>query len=127
MKVNRTMRNGYSELIYSRCMEIQFKRENIEFKKELELPVYYEDVMVGKKRVDFLIEAKIIVELKAISELTDQNLAQALNYLECHKLEIGLLINFGAKSLEFKRIINHRGVPKENCGNHMQNQINPRL
>lgn len=127
MKVHGKMRNGYSELIYARCLEIEFKKERIEFRKELELPVYYEDILVGKKRVDFLIEQKIIVELKAISALSDQNLAQALNYLECHKLEVGLLINFGARSLEFKRVINHRGVSKENPANPLQTPINPRL
>lgn len=76
--------------------------------EEVELPIFYEGAGVGKRRVDFLIENKIILEIKAISELNDTHLAQALNYLEVMNLEVGLLLNFGAKSLGVKRIINNK-------------------
>jgi len=121
MKVHQKMRNGYVEQIYQRCLAIEFSRMNIPFRQEAELPIYYEDIQVGRRRVDFLIEEKIIVELKALSELTNQHLAQALNYLETQRLEIGLLINFGAKSLQFKRLTNQQKLQQSNN----KNSINP--
>lgn len=108
MKVHRHMRNGFQELIYQRCLIIEFKKIALPFSNEVELPIFYDSVEVGKRRADFLIENKVIVEIKAVSELTDTHLAQALNYLEALNLEIGLLINFGSKSLEVKRIINNK-------------------
>jgi GxxExxY protein len=108
MKVHQKMRNGYQELIYHRCLVIEFKKENIVFQEELELPIFYEGMEVGKRRVDFLIDKKVVLEIKAVSELNDTHLAQALNYLEGLNLEIGLLLNFGSKSLEVKRIINNK-------------------
>lgn len=108
MKVHQKMRNGYQELIYQRCLIIELNKEGIGFKQEMELPIFYDGIEVGKRRVDFLIENKVVVEIKAVTELTDAYLAQALNYLEALNLEIGLLINFGSKSLEVKRIINNK-------------------
>ncbi len=111
------MRSGYPELIYHRCLIIEFKKNTLPFLNEVELPIFYDNIEVGKRRVDFFVENKVIIEIKAVSELTDAHLAQALNYLEVLNLEIGLLINFGSKSLEVKRlsIINT---------NHHFNQIN---
>jgi GxxExxY protein len=111
MRVHQRMRNGYQELIYHRCLIIEFKKIALSFLSEIELPIFYDDIEVGKRRVDFLIENKVIVEIKALSELADVHLAQALNYLEAMNLEIGLLINFGAKSLEIKRLINNKYKP----------------
>jgi GxxExxY protein len=111
MRVHQRMRNGYQELIYHRCLIIEFKKITLPFLNEIELPIFYDDIEVGKRRVDFLIENKIIVEIKALTELTDVHLAQALNYLEAMNLEIGLLINFGSKSLEIKRLINNKYKP----------------
>jgi len=111
LKVHQRMRSGYPELIYHRCLIIEFKRSALSFLSEIELPIFYDDIEVGKRRVDFLIENKVIIEIKAVSELTDTHLAQALNYLEALNLEIGLLINFGSKSLEVKRIINNKYKP----------------
>lgn len=107
MRVHQRMRNGCQELIYHRCLVIGFKKINLSFLNEIELPIFYDDVEVGKRRVDFLIENKVIVEIKAQSELTDPHFAQALNYLKALNLEVGLLINFGSKSLEVKRGKNH--------------------
>ena len=92
-------------------MIVEFKKDEVAFLNEIELPIFYDDIEVGKRRVDFLIENKVIIEIKAVSELTDTHLAQALNYLEALNLEIGLLINFGAKSLELKRLINNKYKP----------------
>jgi GxxExxY protein len=108
MRVHQKMRSGYPEQIYHRCLIIEFAKEQIAFQEEVELSVYYEEIVVGKRRVDFLIDSKVVLEIKAVSELTDTHLAQALNYLEGMNLEIGLLLNFGAKSLEIKRIINNK-------------------
>ena len=111
LKVHQRMRSGYPELIYHRCLIIEFKKGTISFLSEIELPIFYDDIEVGKRRVDFLIENKVIVEIKAVSELTDAHLAQALNYLEALNLEVGLLINFGSRSLEVKRLINNKYKP----------------
>ena len=111
MKVHRQMRNGFQELIYHRCLIIEFRKIAVPFLNEIELPIFYDDIEVGKRRVDFLIENRVIIEIKAVSELTDSHLAQALNYLEALNLEIGLLINFGSKSLEVKRLINNKYRP----------------
>jgi GxxExxY protein len=106
MKVHRKMGTGYQEPIYSRCLAIEFEKVGISYKKECEQPIYYYDIQVGKKRVDFIVDGKICLEIKALTELTDKELNLALNYLESFKLDHGLLINFGSKSLQFKRLIN---------------------
>ena len=108
LRVHQRMRNGYPELIYHRCLIIEFKKTGLVFLNEIKLPIFYDDIEVGKRKLDFLIENKIMVEIKALAELTDSHLAQALNYLEVLNLEIGLLINFGSKSLEVKRLINNK-------------------
>lgn len=106
MKVHNTLGNGFQEVIYQRCLAIELEKANLRFERELEMPISYNDIEVGTRRVDFLVERKVLVELKAIKELEDVHLAQGLNYLEAFGLEIGLLINLGAKRLEFKRLIN---------------------
>ena len=111
MKVHQRMRNGYQELIYHRCLIIEFRKIALSFLNEIELPIFYDEIEIGKRRVDFLVEHKVVVEIKAQSELTDTHLAQALNYLEALNLEIGLLINFGSKSLEIRRLINNKYKP----------------
>lgn len=85
-------------------MVIEFQKVGLSFEKEREQSIFYDDIEVGTRRVDFLVEGKVLLELKAIAHLEDVHLAQALNYLEAFKLPIGLLINFGARSLEFKRL-----------------------
>src|SRR5688572_26410488 len=128
MQVHRKMKAGYSELIYSRCLAIEFDKIPLAYKKELELPIWYDEVVVGKRRVDFMVVDKIVVEIKAISELTDKEVNQALNYLENHRKEVGPLINFGSKSLQFKRIINQKRIDaNNNPTNPYKNPTNPRL
>lgn len=77
------------------------------FEREKEQEIYYKDLdePIGTRRADFIVEGKILVELKAIVQLEDVHLAQVLNYLKAYKLEVGLLINFGSKSLTFKRLV----------------------
>ena len=108
MKVHSTLGNGFQEVIYQRCMAIEMEKNKLSFAREFEMPIHYDGIEVGMRRVDFLVEDKISVELKALIKLEDVHLAQALNYLEAYNLEVGLLINFGAKSLEFKRLHNKK-------------------
>lgn len=112
MKVHQKMKNGYVESVYHKCLAIELAKTGMNFTHEVDMPIYYEGELVGRRRVDFMVEEKIAVELKALSELTDAHLAQGLNYLETHNLEVGLLINFGAKSLQFKRLINDKGMQR---------------
>jgi len=108
MTVHSTLGNGFQELIYQRCLAIELQENGLKFLKEEEMPIYYKGYHVGTRRADFLVDNKIIIELKAVIKLEDVHLAQAMNYLEAYKKEVGLLINFGAKSLEFKRVHNNR-------------------
>ena len=99
---------GYPEYIYHRALIIEFKLQDVAFISEYEIKIYYKGELVGLRKVDFLVEGIIPVEIKAATELSDLNIAQAKNYLEAGGVEIGLLINFGSSSLEFKRMINNR-------------------
>ena len=106
IEVHKTLGNGFQEVIYQRALEIEFFNWNLNIKREFVIPVSYKNHEIGSRRVDFLIEDVISVEIKAIIQLEDVHMAQAKNYLEAYGLEVGLLLNFGAKSLEFKRLIN---------------------
>ncbi|NND07920.1 MAG: GxxExxY protein [Saprospiraceae bacterium] len=106
MKVHRTLGNGFQEVIYQRCLAIEMKRAGISFSREKEHDIHYEGVRVGTRRADFVIEDQVIVELKALINLEDVHLAQAKNYVVAYDKPIGLLINFGALSLQFKKVFN---------------------
>lgn len=104
MKVHAVLGNGFQEVIYQRCLQIEMEKQGLGFARELEMQIYYEGIEVGRRRVDFLVEESVIVELKAVISLEDAHLAQGLNYLKAYNIEKGLLINFGARSLEVKRL-----------------------
>ena len=108
MTVHKTLGNGFQEVIYQRALEIEMRLAGISFTREHEMPVFYGEEPIGTRRVDFLVEGLISVELKAITKLEEVHLAQAINYLEAYNLEIGLLINFGEPSLNFKRLTNKK-------------------
>lgn len=110
MKVHSVLGNGFQEVIYQRALAIEMGMEGIHFEREKEMPVIYKGYNIGTRRVDFFVEGKIMVELKALIQLENVHLSQAKNYLEAYNMEVGLLINFGAKSLQFKRLFN--------CPNH---------
>lgn len=116
MTVHSGLGNGFQEKIYQRALEIEMADQGIDFSREYEMPVYYKKQQIGTRRVDFLVQGIVSVELKAIIQLEDVHLAQAINYLEAYDLEIGLLINFGAKSLQFKRLSN-KSFKQKNQGN----------
>lgn len=108
MRVHNALGSGFPEKIYQRALEIEFEHAKLRFARELARPIFYKDVHIGTRRVDFLVNERIVVELKAVAQLEEAHLAQALNYLEAFKLEIGLLINFGNTRLQFKRLIKTR-------------------
>lgn len=108
MEVHRALGNGFQEVIYQRALEIEFQIQKVKNSREFEMPIFYKANQVGLRRVDFLVEEKISVELKAITKIEDVHFAQAINYLEAYNLEIGLLINFGNMSLEFHRLQNKK-------------------
>ena len=108
MEVHKRLGNGFQEVIYQRALAIEMLMAGIQIQREFEMPIFYREKQIGTRRVDFLIEDVVSVELKAIIKLEDVHLAQAINYLEAYNLEIGLLINFGEKSLNFNRLTNKK-------------------
>jgi GxxExxY protein len=108
MTVHKMLGNGFQEVIYQRALAIEMRLAGISFNREFEMPISYREEQIGTRRVDFLVEGVISVELKAISKLEDVHFAQAINYLEAYNLEVGLLINFGENSLNFKRLTNKK-------------------
>ena len=113
MTVHKALGNGFQEVIYQRALEIEMRLAGINYSREHDMPIYYRQQQIGTRRVDFLVEGVISVELKAITKLEDVHFAQAINYLEVYNLEIGLLINFGETSLNFKRLTNKKYKPSE--------------
>ncbi|WP_316736555.1 GxxExxY protein [Pedobacter aquatilis] len=106
MKVHGSLGSGFQEVIYQRALAIEMQKQDLSFRREMEMTIYYDNIQIGIRRVDFFVEDIIMLELKAVSELNDIHLNQAINYLEAYNLPVGLLINFGSKSLTFKRVYN---------------------
>lgn len=104
MKVHSTLGNGFQEVIYQRCLAIEMEKQGLGFVREQEIPIFYNDLQVGTRRADFVVEDKVIIEIKAIIQLENVHLAQGLNYLQAYKIDKGLLISFGTRSLEMKRL-----------------------
>ncbi len=111
MKVHNVLGNGFQEVIYQRCLAIELEKASVAFMREVEQTIYYEGIDVGTRRADFVVEEKVMVELKALINLEDVHLAQAKNYVVAYDFPIGLLINFGAVSLQYKKVFN----PKYNA------------
>lgn len=111
MEVHRRLGNGFQERIYQRALAIEMSIQGLSFVEEYEMCVFYKGEYLGRRRVDYFVESCISVEIKAISQTDDVHLNQGLNYLEAMHLEVGLLINFGTKSLQFKRLINSKATP----------------
>jgi len=108
MKVHNILGNGFQEVIYQRCLAIEFEKAGLHFGREIDQPIFYEGVEVGTRRADFIVENQVVVELKALINLEDVHLAQAKNYVVAYHFPIGLLINFGANSLQFKKVFNSK-------------------
>jgi GxxExxY protein len=105
LEVHKLLGNGFQEVIYQRALEIEMRLQGLAFSREHEMSILYKTEYIGTRRVDFFVEEKVMVELKAVVQLEDVHLAQAINYLEAYGLDIGLLINFGNTSLQFKRVM----------------------
>ena len=118
MEVHTILGNGFQEVVYQRALSIEMEIQNIKHQREFEMPLFYKGIDVGKRRVDFLIANELSVEIKALVSLEPVHLAQAKNYLEAYNLPTGLLLNFGAKSLQFKRLFNKK---------YNQNPVNPQI
>lgn len=108
MEVHKILGNGFQEVVYPRALAIEMAERGLSFIRELEMKLEYKGRDIGTRRVDFFVEEKVMIEIKAVIQLEDVHLAQAINYLEAYNLEIGLLINFGARSLQFKRVMKVR-------------------
>ncbi|HEY3429569.1 MAG TPA: GxxExxY protein [Cyclobacteriaceae bacterium] len=106
MKVHSALGNRFQEIIYQRAMAIEMEKQELRHQREMEMSIFYDNISIGSRRVDFFVEDVIMVELKAIIKLEEVHLAQAMNYCQAYNLPVGLLINFGARSLEFKRVYN---------------------
>ena len=106
MEVHRQLGRGFQEYVYQRALEIELKNAGLQFEREAEIKIFYKGDYIALRRVDFLVDKSITVELKAKTELLNEHLAQAINYLESSGYPVGLLINFGAPSLQFKRLSN---------------------
>ena len=106
-EVHKFLGNGFQEVIYQRALAYELHKAGLEFVREIEQDIFYKELPepIGTRRADFVVESKVLVELKAIIILEDVHLAQILNYLKAYKLEVGLLVNFGSKSLTFKRLV----------------------
>jgi len=113
MKVHNVLGNGFQEVIYQRCLAIELEKAKVAFMREVEQTIYYDGLDVGTRRADFVVEEKIIVELKALINLEDVHLAQAKNYVVAYDFPVGLLINFGAISLQYKKVFNPKYQTKE--------------
>jgi GxxExxY protein len=118
MHVHTYLGCGFQEFIYQSALEIEMAKTSLKFLREYELPIFYYEHKIGSRRVDFLIDERIPIELKAVEALENVHLAQAKNYLEAFKMRVGLLINFGGKSLQVKRLINSKApIKNENMKN----------
>ena len=106
-EVHKFLGNGFQEVVYQRALAIEMRKAGLEFTREIKQDIFYKDFPkpIGTRRADFVVTGKVLVELKAITVLEDVHAAQLLNYLKAYRLEVGLLINFGEKSLKYKRFI----------------------
>lgn len=106
-EVHKFLGNGFQEVIYQRALAYEMSLAGLEFAREIDQDIYYKDLSepIGTRRADFVVESKVLVELKALTQIEDVHWAQVLNYLKAYRLEVGLLLNFGSKSLTFKRLV----------------------
>ncbi|WP_299987675.1 GxxExxY protein [uncultured Pontibacter sp.] len=111
MKVHNMIGSGFQEVIYQRCLAMELRKAGLNFEREKDQKIFYDGVEVGTRRADFIVEDSVVVELKAIINLEDIHLAQAKNYTVAYNFPVGLLINFGALSLQYKKVFNNR--PKQ--------------
>ncbi|MBT2558317.1 GxxExxY protein [Hymenobacter sp. ISL-91] len=107
MRVHTELGSGFPEVIYQRSLAVELKQAGLNFQGEIHLPVFYKQMNIGSRRADFLVEKHVLVELKAVNEITEAHHAQIINYLKAYRLEVALLMNFGEASLKFKRFLHN--------------------
>lgn len=112
MRVHAYFGLGFPEIIYKRSLIIELQKINLRYNQEVEKDIYYKDQFIGKRRLDLIVEDKILIELKAVQELDSKCVSQVINYLKIFDLEVGLLLNFGCESLHFKRLVNTKKAPR---------------
>ncbi len=117
MKVHNTLGPGFQEVIYQRCLAIELGRAGLSFEREKEHKIFYDGIDVGTRRADFVVENKIVIEIKAMVNLEDVHIAQAKNYTVAYDFPKGLLINFGSQSLQYKLMFNPKYHPKPDSDN----------
>lgn len=113
MEVHNYLGSGFQEVIYQRSLAIELDMQGLSFAREFEMDLTYKGRHVGRRRVDFFIEGKVMLEIKAVEELKGAHKAQAINYCEAYNIADGLLINFGGMSLDFKRVFNKKMKSKQ--------------
>lgn len=118
MEVHKALGNGFQEVIYQRALDIEMKHQGLSASREHEIDIFYKGIKIGNRRAGFFVEGKVMVEIKAVIHLEDVHLAQAINYLEAYGLEVGLLINFGNRSLQFKRVMKPERNRPPKSGHH---------
>lgn len=123
MNVHNKLGPGFQEVIYQRCLAIELKKANLDYEREKEQKIFYDEIEVGTRRADFIVEGKVIVELKALVNLEDVHLAQAKNYVVAYDFHIGLLINFGSQSLQYKLIFNPKYSKVTKNSIHSENSV----
>lgn len=102
--------SGHKEIVYHKALAMEFRNQKINFSEEVYFPVEYKNVVVGKNYFDFLVEEKIIVEIKSLSKFSKGNFDQTKNYLSVSKLKLALLINFGNDGVQCKRVVNFKTI-----------------
>ena len=108
--MHSTLGNSFQEVMYKRALAIEIRLESLVFEREMEIPIYYREILIGIRRVDFFVEECVMLELKVRETFEDKHKTQAINYLEAYNIADGLLIHFGGLCLEFKRVYNERLV-----------------
>ncbi|WP_396171180.1 GxxExxY protein [Flavobacterium sp.] len=106
MEVHKILGKGFSEIVYKEALQYEFSQKGIPFEREKAYEIEYKDIILSKGYfADFVVFDEIILEVKAISQLTSSDTGQPLNYLACSKNKIGLVVNFGEDSLKYRRVI----------------------
>ncbi len=123
MNVHNKLGPGCQEVIYQRCLAIELRKANLDYEREKEQRIFYDGIEVGTRRADFIVEGKVIVELKALVNLEDVHLAQAKNYVVAYDFPIGLLINFGSQSLQYKLVFNPKYSMVSKYSRHSENSV----
>ncbi len=117
MNVHRQLGNGFREIVYQRCLYIELKKMGLECKREVPMEIFYESEWVGTKKLDIIVGQKVLIEIKVLPELNKTSYSQVINYLKVFDLEVGLLLNFGMESLQFKRFV-HSKSPRNPFQSH---------